>query len=969
MADNTIDELGRTATEAETDQAPSGVSADARKRRGRGESVGRYLVLERVGAGGMGVVYAAYDPTLDRRVALKLLHPRTTSSSGEYQRRLLREAQAMAKLSHPNVVTVHDVELVDNRVVVAMEYVRDGSLDQWLKGGDGNGRRPWREVLDMFVEAGKGLAAAHAGGLIHRDFKPSNVLVGKNGRPRVTDFGLARPEGDTDVSSEDATGSPALQTPMTQTGAIMGTPAYMAPEQHVGGQADARADQFSFCVSLYEGLYGERPFAGGTAAQVVQAIERGDVRDEPKDTQVPRWLRQVLLRGVRAARQERYASMDELLAELSRDRTSRVGRGVALFAGLGVLIFAVNAATQPTSAKAPDVCAAAADGLTAVWGDAQRADVRKKLEGTAVTYARDVANSIVPRIDAFASQWATMRTDSCRATKERAEQSDNMMDRRAMCLDARLQSLASFVAVLTTKPSKAVVDKAIGMARGLPQLAECADKKTLLLAVPPPPGAAIRAKIIEYDREIADIGTLTSMGKSKDALKRASALVVEVDKFPYARTRALALLRKGIAQSRLAKPEGLATLRRGLKAAHEGHQVATIRAVWFLLIETLGDELKKPKDALALVPYAEAAVAGAANPRIWGGVLLSFTGSVRLAAGDQEGALRDLKRAVEILKDSKIAPNGTLRALGSLTQLYFGQRKLGEAKKVLAQLAVELKRRHGERHLTLGQVYGNMGILAMREQKLGEARELMVKSLAIKRQVIGEDHYSVLDGRSNVAMLDFSQGKVKQARAELEALAKAYERVRGPDHTDVATVLQQLAEVSITDATRYAASVKGLQRALAIQSKKQGAKHPAVAAVHRVLSQWHWVAKQYGKCVEAARSGLAIIDTKKGKPSWRVGVLRGRVGTCLVGDNKHAAAISELEQALAILKRYPQLKPSEQAHVEFNLARALWAKKRDRTRARALVTRARKRYVKAGTGAKERLKELDAWAAKHMKKP
>ncbi len=202
----------------------------------RGALVGRYVVLSRLGAGAMGVVYAAYDPELDRKVALKLLKPRRAASAqaAEGQRRLLREAQAMAKLTHPNVVTVHDVGEHGSRVYVAMEFVDGRPLTSWTEH-----EHPWRATLDIFAEAGRGLAAAHAKGLVHRDFKPDNVMVGANGRVRVMDFGLAR-ASDLDAPAEVTSGalpeadlrgsSTAFDAEVTRAGAIVGTPAYMAPE-------------------------------------------------------------------------------------------------------------------------------------------------------------------------------------------------------------------------------------------------------------------------------------------------------------------------------------------------------------------------------------------------------------------------------------------------------------------------------------------------------------------------------------------------------------------------------------------------------------------------------------------------------------------------------------------------------------------------------------------------------------------
>ncbi len=295
--------------------------------------IGRYTVVRPIGAGGMGMVYAAYDDELNRKIAVKLLR----SGSSEHDRaRLFREAQAMAKLSHPNVLTVHEVGTFEDQVYVAMEFVRGQNLRDWLREAP----RPWRTIIDRFVLAGRGLAAAHAVGLVHRDFKPANVLVGDDGQIMVSDFGLVRSAGDgSNELSQRPQMSPLqmpLSTSLTMTGMIMGTPAYMSPEQHLGQASDARSDQFSFCVALYEALYGVLPFAGETLLELAQTVTTGQLRDPPRDSKVPVWVWRLLLRGLATTPAERWPTIDELLDELSRDpeRAARLRRNAALIIAL-----------------------------------------------------------------------------------------------------------------------------------------------------------------------------------------------------------------------------------------------------------------------------------------------------------------------------------------------------------------------------------------------------------------------------------------------------------------------------------------------------------------------------------------------------------------------------------------------------------------------------------------------------------
>ena len=304
--------------------------------------VGRYRVHERIGTGGMGVVYAAHDDELDRQVAIKILRTDLASGSAGRQR-LLREAQAIAKLSHPNVVHVYEVGQEGGQVFMAMELVRGDTLRRWCQSAT----RSKHEIVEMFLKVGEGLAAAHAEGIVHRDFKPDNVLVGTEGRPRVVDFGLARASGDTTTTREVAvplaasssSGHSLRDFDITRTGTVVGTPAYMAPEQLERAEPDARSDQFSFCASLFEALYGQRPFHGSTYTELTHSLSQSrPLAVDPVSAGVPRALHPVILRGLSRDPIERYPTMHELLAALRVGMTQRPQRAwkLALAGSLGL---------------------------------------------------------------------------------------------------------------------------------------------------------------------------------------------------------------------------------------------------------------------------------------------------------------------------------------------------------------------------------------------------------------------------------------------------------------------------------------------------------------------------------------------------------------------------------------------------------------------------------------------------------
>jgi hypothetical protein len=306
--------------------------------------IGRFVLQEALGAGGMGIVYAAHDPDLERRVALKLVRPDAAAAASS-QARLLREAKSMARLSHPNVVQIHEVGVWEGRVFIAMELVPGRTLAAWLAAPG----RSWREIVAVFVAAGRGLAAAHEVGVVHRDFKPENVLVGEDGRARVTDFGLARGELG-DVTPGDRPASDALAdlagAAVTASGAVMGTPAYMAPELFVGGPATAASDQFSFCVALYHALHGVRPFAGADRAELMRSVIAAR-REEPARLRIPRAIHRALVRGLAPAPADRFKNMHALLAAIEAPRAWRGVVAGGVVAGVVAGLLAVLRPWEP----------------------------------------------------------------------------------------------------------------------------------------------------------------------------------------------------------------------------------------------------------------------------------------------------------------------------------------------------------------------------------------------------------------------------------------------------------------------------------------------------------------------------------------------------------------------------------------------------------------------------------------------
>jgi eukaryotic-like serine/threonine-protein kinase len=428
-------------------------------------SIGRFAVIEAVGSGGMGVVYAAHDNELDRRVAVKVLRASHEDDASVGRGRLLREAQALAKLSHPNVVQIYEVGTFDDHVFLAMEFLPGPSFRTWLLDGP----RPWPDVLRHFVEAGRGLAAAHHQGVIHRDFKPANLLFGSDGRVRVVDFGLARATGDLrlgEVEAGPTSTSRVLAAELTQTGEIMGTPAYMSPEQAKREQVDARSDQYSFCVALYEALFGMRPHVGRSTAEVLVSVAEGRVRNPPRGTKVPARAVRAVMRGLSVEPADRFPSMELLLEQLEpRDhgRWRVLGAGSIVAVGLSVLMLVGE-----------DSCPSFDRELDEAWSVERQAEMEAAFVESGAAGASASLALAHARLDAYAHEWLDARKDACEAHLVRREQSDGLYDRRVACLFERRAELATLTHALATADTH-VVGRAPLAASELTPVAECED--------------------------------------------------------------------------------------------------------------------------------------------------------------------------------------------------------------------------------------------------------------------------------------------------------------------------------------------------------------------------------------------------------------------------------------------------------------------------------------------------------------
>jgi tetratricopeptide (TPR) repeat protein len=775
--------------------APQGLS--------RGATLGRYVVLGPVGSGGMGDVFAAYDPELDRRVALKLLRSNPEGASARSRSRLLREAKAIAKLSHPNVVVVHDAGTYDERVFVAMEFVEGQTVAAWLAAGS----RSQREILEVFAAAARGLGAAHAAGLVHRDFKPQNVMVGAGGKVRVMDFGLARTIGDEAADSspavaDDASSLPAgiaqpVEATLTATGELLGTPLYMAPEQFRGQRTDARTDQFSFCVALYQALYGEHPFRADRLADLMTDVIAGTVKPPPPRTTVPMWLRRVLLRGLSTDPAPRWPSMDALLDALDHDPARTRRRRLAVGAGL-IGAVAVAGVIWGTNRRLESPCQAGPRRLAAVWevGGAGplRDRVRKAFVATGLTYAAETWGRAEAVLDEYAGRWLGAYRDACEATNVRHDQSTEVLNLRMACLDERLTGLRALVDVLGTA-DKETVSRAVDAASALPPLDRCADVKQLLDRVEPPRDQATRARVDAIRERAAVVDALNATGKHTQALERGRALIGDARAIGY-RPLIAELLQRLWTFTDVDQYAGEAAkdLNEAVLLALSSRRDDVAAQATALLSGIVGYMLARHEEGERWAELATALVdrlgPGYDRVRAW---VLQTESAIALQANDLDRSL-DYARQALALKQRVLPPNSPdfCSALTDVGEALYRKGDFEGALSYNAQARQVYVAAYGPSSPWQAILLSNRGEYLSALGRLQEALELFRQALAMWEAQLGPDHPSLGYPLTGIGAALWKLGRADEAVAPLERALRIRE-AHEPDPPTVAETRLALA--------------------------------------------------------------------------------------------------------------------------------------------------------------------------------
>jgi serine/threonine protein kinase len=799
------------------------------------ERIGRHLVIEQLGAGGMGVVVAAYDPELDRKLAIKVI--RFAERSGERgSQRMLREAQALAKLSHPNVIAVYDVGTIDAQLYIAMEFVAGRTLTRWL---DDRRDLPldWRATLEPFVQAGRGLAAAHAAGLVHRDFKPDNVLVGDDGRVRVVDFGLARAHERSDELAPPPPTRPSgatsslLDHRMTEFGSLLGTPAYMPPERIFGQLDDARGDQYAFTVALWEGLYGQRPYHGSTLAALFEAVLEAKP-NEPSPIRralVPDWLHAVLLRALARAPEQRFASMQALLDALDGPRTSTRPRNAALL-GLGLTTLAlvgglVLADARAPSSDAPPPCSGFEARLDGIWDAERRASLHDAMLASERSYASTSADLLARELDGWTQRWVDTRSDACEATALRHEQSPELLDLRMACLDRRLSELDALIGA-ATRSAATIVDEVPRLVTTLPALEPCSDPEQLGRVPRRPRDAALAERVDALEVELDTIDADIQTGASGPALARLEQLrdtITTLDWTPlrarHARLLAVALA----AQTRRSDAMAAATEALALARRLDDDLAATRATIDLIHIGEHEVAFGPEAERLASVTRAELARLDA--PLLEAELELAI-GTSRFDRADHEGALAAYQRALA-LREAELGPDAwqVAEARHKLGDLLWPRGRLAEARTIYDEAKAIYAARLGPDHPLLSEIDGDLGALEWVSGDYERALEHFESSLA--RCLRSRPAIACTIPHGNVGATLAMQGELAGARREFET-AVALLRTSPDLIGGLPSALDNLGDLELLD-RRPAIARTHFEEARDIRLRILGEQHPDYA--------------------------------------------------------------------------------------------------------------------------------------------
>jgi tetratricopeptide (TPR) repeat protein len=917
-----------------------------------GTAVGRFLVIATVGRGATGVVVAAWDGELGRKVAIKFLAAEVT----EQRARVRAEAQALARLAHPHVIRIHDVGEHDGRLYMVMEYV-DGDTLVGVRAAGREGLAPW-------IAAGRGLAAAHAAGLVHGDFKPANVLLGVDGRARVSDFGHAAIEGEVRQGAAPmgdlSTGGGSIETSTddiatTRSGALVGTPAYMAPEVFAGAPADARADQFSYCVALYEALWGTRPFAGSNVARLAAAVTAGELRSPPTIGVVPLRVRRAVLRGLSRAPSARFPSMNALLAELERDPWRWPQRLVpaAIVAALPWMASRI-AADDPEQGR--DYCGEVERRADALWNEDRAKAIDAAFSATLAPFAADEFTRARAMVDEHAAALREAERSTCEMVAAGTLAVADAGSRQ-LCLHLAHQQLAGLLD-LFERADAALVEHASEAASRLPAVEACTSESW-----GPPVDPARRDEIYALGAEVARARVAADAwrdGVAVEAADRAAARAVELDA-PWLAADAHAIAARVLERdgdATAAMPRFDAAFAAAL--ASDNHAVAVIAALGLaVLMSERGDH----DDALRWIDHAAAALGRASSDQAFlASAVLNSRGQIAYHHGDFAEAKRIFS---ELLTADRVRQPGTSDGVGS-TMLNIGlsDANLGHVDAAIVSLrealAIEIED-HGENHPALLRPLNAICHVEIDRGETALAIEACQRAIDVARASRPGAQPRLSHFYTNLGSAWFHAGSPDQAEAaHLAALDNAM-RTQPDDDLLVATIANNLGVLydhleRVDDAARYYGLVYDRVR------RGFGPDHPSTALVGTNLAMVRVKQGDFAGARALLDDGLEHMAARLGPDHPDLALGHAELGRIAAKQGDHVRAVPLFRRAFALRIEHGG-DDIELADTSWGLAISL-AELHGRTaEVDALADRAHALYTKAGGDWAARAAEVTAWRA------
>jgi eukaryotic-like serine/threonine-protein kinase len=878
--------------------------------------IGRFAVVRLLGAGGMGIVYEAYDPRLHRRVAVKVL--RDGALSPRRTQRMMREAQALAQLSHPNVVNVYEVGTCEEGLFIAMQLVRGVTLKEWLAQRP----RPWRQVLSLFMDIGAGLAAAHDAGLVHRDFKPSNAIVGDNGTGLVLDFGVARlttepspVTGETTPSPRIAPSPPSctesatsnlLDAPLTQPGRRIGTPSYMAPEQRIG-HATSHSDQYSYCLALYQALYD--PPSPSPVHQPRRRLARW------RSTAPPRRLRPVIMRGLQPDPGQRHPSMHTLLVALRR-RSEKRWRWLAVIAGVSIALLAFFAQRSAGELYAMPAQCDAAEPFAGVWTPARKAELRAWFARLASVHGwRHVEDAL----DRYVAQWQTMRAEACAATYISGLQSQEVFESRMLCLAQRRDEVRALLEQLAA-PGARLLDDPTAIAQILTDIDTCANSAWLDRVVRAPADSVTKRQIDRANRAIAASKALLTAGKLPEGLARARTAVQLSAPLAYPPTHAAALLQLGIAHNRVgAYRVAVETLKQTLTIAERGHLPRIKAYAVIILAEITAEALHDLNAGDWWLGYAEAMLDAVEPNRRLAQLVQRSRGILAKLRGDYVAAEAHFERALALAREldgpESLAVADLLYYVGeTLAPGIDGTRSLAYLQQARALTAHQL----GPDHPRAALADINLAAAYLRAGEPGQARLALGRGATVLTRTLGPEHSQRWLVHSTRGVIAMHEGAYERAETEF---GRALDLVRsGPQPSPL----------------RVAAMMWSKAAAL-VHQKRFSEARPLLAQAHETWLEF---------------SGAA-------DPELPVLLLDLAEAEVEVGLRDHG--LRHLERALELHEQQPHRDDRVVGLARFVRARWLWYQPGRRQEARSVAREARGFFAERGRRGAFIRRQIDRW--------